>query len=238
MLGLLPSGRHNMKNIRAITFDCYGTLIDWESGILNALRPILAAHNTQLTDRQVLEAYAQVEAEIESEPYRIYRDVLREVVLRLGHQLGFTPNPPEAASLADSIRHWEPFPDTVAALQRLATRFQLNIISNIDDDLFAFSAAKMGNPFTHVITAQQVRAYKPCHRNFEVALQRIGLPRDQLLHAAESLHHDITPANALGITNVWVYRRAGKEGFGATKPAYATPTYTVACLSELADLLL
>ncbi len=222
----------------ALTFDCYGTLIDWEAGILGALRPILATYSVQIPDKELLEAYARLEAAIEAEAYRRYRDVLRELVVRLGRELGFVPSARESDSLAESIRNWEPFSDTVTALKRLKAKFSLNVISNIDDDLFAYSSAKMDDSFEHVITAQQVGSYKPSHRNFEVALERIGLPRNQLLHCAESLYHDITPANALGIPNAWVYRRAGKEGFGATKPASATPTYKVTSLAALADLLL
>lgn len=226
------------SEFRVISFDCYGTLIDWETGILNALRPVITHHGILLADQQLLEAYAQLEAEIEVEPYRIYRDVLREVVIRLGRRFRFTPTPREIDSLPESIRLWEPFPDTVAALQRLKNRYKLAIISNIDDDLFAFSSAKMGDPFDYVITAQQARSYKPSHHNFELALQRIGLPREQLLHAAESLFHDIAPTRALGISNVWVYRRAGKEGFGATKPADASPDAQVTSLAEFAKLVL
>jgi 2-haloacid dehalogenase len=221
-----------------ITFDCYGTLIDWETGILGALRPILSANGITISDHLLLEHYARLECAIEAEPYRTYREVLRELVLRLGRELNFTPSAAQQDSLPDSIRNWEPFPDTVASLQRLRSKYQLAIISNIDDDLFAHSSAKMTNPFAHVITAQQARTYKPSHRNFELALQRIGLPREQILHAAESLYHDISPADALGISNVWVYRRAGKHGFGATMPATAEPTYKVTSLAELADLLL
>jgi 2-haloacid dehalogenase len=221
-----------------ITFDCYGTLIDWETGILSALRPIVSRHRATISDHDLLEHYARLECAIEAEPYRTYREVLREVVARLSRQLQFELSTAEQDSLPDSIRNWEPFPDTVASLQRLRSKYELAIISNIDDDLFADSSAKMGNPFSHVITAQQAGSYKPSHRNFELALQRIGLPREQILHAAESLYHDITPANALGISNVWVYRRAGKQGFGATMPAAATPTYKVTSLAELADLLL
>jgi 2-haloacid dehalogenase len=127
-----------------LTFDCYATLIDWESGILGALRPILAAHLTEIPpDDNILDLYAAIESEIEAGPYRSYREVLEQVVRDLGARLGFVPSMAEAASLPDSIKEWLPFPDTVDALRRLASRYKLVIVSNIDDDLFAATAPKL-----------------------------------------------------------------------------------------------
>jgi 2-haloacid dehalogenase len=139
--------------------------------------------------------------------------------------------------LADSLGHWEPFPDTVEALRALKSRYKLAIISNVDDGLFALTACRLGVEFDWIITAEQVGTYKPSRRNFEVALERMGVPREKLLHAAESLFHDVVPAKELGLSTVWVHRRSGKEGFGATPPADAEPDFVVPDLETLATEL-
>ena len=226
----------DFDDFRVITFDCYGTLIDWETGLLGALRPMLERHGVKVEDQLLLETYAQAEGEIESGPYKRYREVQADVVRRFGKRFGFEASVAEQAALADSIQGWEPFPDTNDALRRLKSKYKLGIISNIDDELFAWSSEKMGGVFDFVITAQQVESYKPSRKNFEVAVKRIGLPKAQVLHAAESLYHDIAPTREMGIRNVWVYRRAGKEGFGATKAAEAKPDVKVKSLRELATL--
>jgi 2-haloacid dehalogenase len=152
---------------------------------------------------------------------------------RLGKRFSLQFTAAEIASLADSIRDWQPYPDTVAALQKLHTCYKLAIISNIDDDLFACSAKHLQIPFDFVITAQQVGSYKPSLKNFEVALQRIGLRKEQILHVAESTHHDIGPANALGLHSVWVNRRS-ITGQGASIAANVRPDLTVTTLAEFA----
>lgn len=219
-----------------LTFDCYGTLVDWETGILNALRPVLTAHGVETTDDAVLHLYADFEARAERGEYKPYRLVLEQVVRDFGARMGFVPSMAEANSLPESLRNWQPFPDTVAALKRLATRYKLAIISNIDDDLFAFTAPKLGVDFAKVITAQQARSYKPALHNFRLALQRLGVPKEKVLHVAQSVYHDIVPTRQLGISNVWVNRRKGKSGFGATIPAETKPDLEVIDLKTLADL--
>jgi 2-haloacid dehalogenase len=219
---------------KVLTFDCYGTLIDWESGILAALHPTFVAHRIKVNEDELLARYAQHETEIEAGPYRRYRNVLAEVVVRLGNDYGFTPTDNEQRSLAESIRNWQPFTDTVSALQRLASHYSLVILSNIDDDLFALTQPKLGVNFTDVITAQQVGNYKPSRRNFEVALQRIARDKAEVLHVAQSLFHDVAPARALGIATAWINRRHGKEGSGATPLSSARPDETFATVAELA----
>ncbi len=221
---------------RVLTFDCYGTLIDWESGILRAIRPILSAHGITVKDDALLEAHGELEAEIEGDAYRPYRQVLREVVAGLGMQWNFSPSAQEMESLPESVRNWLPFPDTVAALRILKRQYKLAIVSNIDDDLFAVTAPKLGVQFDYVITAEQARSYKPSRNNFNIALHRIGLPVEQVLHVAQSLFHDVEPAKSLGLDTVWVNRRAGLAGFGATKPAEARPDLEVPDLLSLAML--
>ncbi len=219
-----------------LTFDCYGTLINWEAGILSALRPILSAHGVTISDDDFLALYGEFESEAQSGEFKIYRQVLEEVVRAFGERFGFSPSLAEAQSLPQSLAHWPPFPDTVEALHRLHTRFKLAIISNVDNDLFAETAKLLQVPFDAVVTAEQARSYKPSLNNFQLALQRIGRPKENILHVAQSLYHDIAPARVLGLKCVWVNRRINQSGPGATKPAAAVPDLEVPSLKAFADL--
>ena len=219
--------------VEALTFDCYGTLIDWERGLLDALRPILRRHGIDLADAALLELYARLEAQLESGAYRPYREVLAGVTDLLGQQLGFVPSADERSALAASIGSWPPFPDTVPALRQLKTRFKLGVISNIDDDLFT---RRLEVGLDWLVTAEQARAYKPSLRPFELALERINLPRSRVVHVAQSLYHDHVPARELGLRSVWINRRAGQPGSGATPPANAQPDLELPTLAELAQL--
>src|SRR5574340_1281141 len=226
----------DFSRFSCLTFDCYGTLVDWENGILEALRPILAAHRRHLSDEGILELYGALEADAEAGGYRAYHEILKDVVRKFGMRLGFTPTADQLQSLPESLPHWKPFPDSVAALRRLKTRYQLAIVSNVHDDLFALTARRLEVPFDHIITAQQARSYKPSLNNFRLALERIGLPAERILHVAQSLYHDIAPAKELGIANVWVNRRAGKRGTGATVAVAAQPDLEVPDLATLAAM--
>jgi 2-haloacid dehalogenase len=223
--------------IRAITFDCYGTLVDWETGLLSALRKILAAHHLtekEVSDAVLLEWYGELEAQAEAGEFHLYRAVLASVVRGIGGRLGFIPSPQEEASLAESIRDWKPFPDTVAALKSLSRRYRLAIISNIDDDLFATTAPKFEITFDQVVTAEQAKGYKPALRNFQLMLGRLGLEPTQVLHAGQSIYHDVLPAQALGMQTVWVNRPSRRQGVGAVKPAAGKPDLEVSSIAELA----
>jgi 2-haloacid dehalogenase len=228
----------DFASIRIITFDCYGTLIDWESGILSAVRPILSSHGAELGDAEILGLYGELEADAEAGEFHPYREVLRSVVRGFGKRLGFEASVTEQDSLPDSLANWRPFPDTVAALRQLHAKFQLGIISNVDDDLFAATASQLQTDFNFVVTAGQARAYKPSHRIFELAQKKAGIPVAQWLHAGQSLYHDVVPAKALGIVTAWVNRPSARPGAGAAKRASVTPDAGVATLQELADLLL
>ena len=220
----------------ALTFDCYGTLIDWETGLLAALRAPLAAHAVEAPDEAILEAFARHESEIEAGPYRPYREVLGAVLeAMLGH-FGATASPEELAAFGGSVADWPAFADLPAALAKLHERFSLGVITNCDDDLFAASERRLGVSFDWVVTAEQARRYKPNPRGFELAFERIPLPPGRILHVAQSLYHDHVPAKRLGLSTVWVDRRGGRAGSGATPPAQATPDLTVPDMATLAAL--
>ena len=223
---------------KALTFDCYGTLIDWENGILGLLKPLLLAHNTNLDDEEILELFTEFEAELEKRDYIKYREVLKRVVQKYGERFGFEPTAEELNSLADSIQHWLPFPDTVEALKSLKQKFKLVIISNVDDDLFAFSAKHLQVEFDQIITAEQAKSYKPSLNNFRLAIERIDLPLEQILHVAASVYHDIITAKSLGLSTVWVNRRVGQKGLNTTKSAVSQPDLEVPDLKTLAALSL
>jgi len=218
----------------ALTFDCYGTLIDWEAGILAGLRPVLGRRGLGPSDDALLEVYAGFEAAAEAGPYLRYREVLAGCLREIAAQYGFEADETEVAAFADSVGEWPAFPDSSAALALLRTRFRLGVITNCDDDLFARSATRLGTVFDWVVTAQSVGGYKPDVRNFEVAFERIGLPRERILHVAQSLFHDHVPAKGLGLSTVWIDRRHDRPGFGATPPANATPDATFPDIASFA----
>lgn len=224
----------DFSRFQVLTFDCYGTLIDWETGIFSALRPILAAHKKQLSDSELLEMYGELEAAAEAGEFRPYREVLKLVVRGLGQRLDFAPSEFEVRALPESVAEWEPFPDTVAALHKLHARYKLAVISNIDDDLFVASARKLQVTFDSVTTARQARCYKPNLKIFNMALERIGVPREQVLHVGQSIYHDVIPAKSLGLATVWVNRPSPRPGSGAAKAAAGQPDLEVGNLATLA----
>jgi len=224
----------DFSRFEVLTFDCYGTLINWEGGILPALRRVLGAHGKNLEDAALLKLYGDFESLSEQGEFHPYRLVLESVVRRFGANLGFTPTDAEAASLPNSLPEWNPWPDTVDALRRLKSRYRLAIISNVDDNLFAATRPKLGVDFDEVITAQQAQAYKPSFKVFELALSRINAPAHRVLHVAQSIFHDVVPAQALGLATVWVNRPSARPGVGAVKAADAKPDLTVTSLAELA----
>jgi 2-haloacid dehalogenase len=224
----------DFSRFEILTFDCYGTLIDWETGISSALRPIFRAHGIKIDDATVLKLYGDFEQRSESGAFRTYREVLESVVRQFGVELGFAPTAGEVRSLPDSLSRWRPWPDTVAALRQLRTRYRLAILSNVDDDLFALTRPQLEVDFDQVITAQQAQAYKPSLKLFELALSRVKPPAHRVLHVGQSIYHDVIPAQALGLATVWVNRPSARPGVGAVKAAEATPDLTVSSLAELA----
>ncbi len=217
----------------ALTFDCYGTLIDWESGILGALEPVLERHGIDCGRDELLRHYGAAESALQAGEYRSYRTVLAGVMDELGRVLGFTPSSSERDALGESLANWPAFPDTVDALTRLARHVRLGIVSNIDDDLFAHSHGRLGDHFTWIVTAASARAYKPALAVFEQAERRLAVPRARWLHAGQSVFHDVVPGRAFGLTTVLVERR----GSGATRPVQGEPHYRVPDMAALAALL-
>jgi 2-haloacid dehalogenase len=226
----------DLDRFEVLTFDCYGTLIDWEAGIVNALQPLLAAHGVSLTDDEVLERYARHESALEAGDYQTYRSVLAGSLGGLADEVGIGVTAEDLATFAESVPGWPAFADSTDALRRLAGRYRLGVITNCDDDLFAASALRLEAPFEWVVTAEQAQEYKPGIAPFVMALRLMQVPKERVLHVAQSLYHDHVPAQSLGLTTAWVNRRHDRPGFGATPPADATPDLEIPDLATLADL--
>lgn len=225
-----------------LTFDCYGTLIDWETGLVRALRPLLSIHGVRPQDDDLLDLYARAESALEAGPYIPYTEVLRESARAILEHFGITPESRELDRLPDSLAAWPAFPDTAPALARLSQKFTLSVISNVDDDLFEGSRVRLesqGAVIDRLVSAQLTRSYKPAHRNFKVALALLDVDPSQVLHVAQSLYHDIKPARELGLKTVWVNRRREKKGSGATPRTdpSVVPDIEVPDMKSLADLL-
>jgi 2-haloacid dehalogenase len=228
----------DFSRFAALTFDCYGTLIDWEAGILAALDPLLAGLSPRPSRDALIAAYARHEREAEAGPYRPYREVLAIVLTGLAREFGFPIRADQAWSLADSLPSWPAFAETPAALARLKSRYRLAILSNIDNDLFdapSGSRVRLGVPIDVLVTAQEVRSYKPGRAHFDEGRRRLDLSPDRVLHIAESRFHDVTPASALGFATVWVNRRGGKPS--ASGEAGARADFEVPDLSTLVALM-
>lgn len=207
-----------LSDFKALSFDCYGTLIDWESGIVEALSAL--RERSGASAEELLDAYGPIEHEIELEqPDLLYSQLLEGVYERLSRHFGVDTDEIEAARFGASVGNWPAFPDSVEALRYLKQHFKLIILSNVDRLSFAGSNARLGVEFDHIFTAQDIGSYKPDLRNFEYLLGRLGemgLEKADLLHVAQSLFHDHMPANRMGIASAWIDRRAGKSGPGAT----------------------
>ena len=224
----------NFEDISVLSFDCYGTLIDWEKGILSALEPLLSRSQSRPSETDVLRLYGQYEREAESQtPFVNYRSVLKQVVQSLSVHLNLNLRPQEENILAESMGNWPPFPDTVPALEILKSRFKLGIISNVDADLFRHSEALLKVHLDWVVTSEQMKSYKPAQHNFRYAMSTFGLDPRQYVHVAQSLHHDVAPANALGLKTVWVNR----TGAASTPVIDCEPDLEVPDLETLARLV-
>jgi 2-haloacid dehalogenase len=228
----------DFKQISHLTFDCYGTLIDWESGILASLSPLLESRGVKPAPVEILQRFANHEAELESKSWQCYREILRQISRYVALEFGIHLSDAESARLPNSLGDWPPFPDTVRALQRLKQRFRLVILSNTDDDLFARTSSRLVVPFDQIITAQQLRSYKPAEAHFQEALLRLDVPVCQILHVAQSLFHDHVPAKRLGFRTALIRRPSLLPKTGLAPAAFTKPDFEFDSLEELADALL
>lgn len=231
----------NLNDFDALSFDCYGTLIDWETGIATVLRRWADAHGLGIADQELLSLYASHEATAEAEhPSDRYPRILARSMRELGATVGVAVSDNEASSLATSVPDWPAFPDSADALGRLGRHYKLIILSNVDRQSFAGSNKRLGVTFTSIITAEDVGSYKPSTRNFEALeteITRLGVAKEDLLHVAQSLFHDHVPAKHAGLHTVWINRRHDAPGWGATPAPQAavTPDWTFTTMAAFAD---
>lgn len=227
-----------LQDFEALTFDCYGTLIDWERRIVDELRPWTDQHGLALSDEELLETFAALEPKHQAAmPEKLYPDILASIYRELALHWGIPANEQSAIAFGKSIERWPAFNDSAASLQYLKKHYKLVIISNVDRDSFARSNERLEVKFDRIITAQDVGAYKPDPRNFEYMINQLaqmGVSKGKILHTAQSLYHDIVPAMAAGLTTMWINRRKHKTGSGATAVVTENvqPDFEVASLAE------
>jgi putative hydrolase of the HAD superfamily len=223
----------------ALSFDCYGTLIDWESGIAAVLCDWAARRELDLDSEALLAAFADHEARAELQrPAELYPLILQRAMRGIGRQFGAQVTEADAAKLGQSVADWPAFEDSPGGLARLAERYKLIILSNVDRESFADSNRRLGVRFDAVLTAQDIGSYKPSQRNFDALLAeatRLGVSDGKLLHVAQSLFHDHVPAKRAGLPTVWIDRRHGRPGQGATPPAAVRPDWVFRSIAEFAD---
>ncbi|WP_137932999.1 haloacid dehalogenase type II [Mesorhizobium comanense] len=218
----------DLTRFKALTFDVYGTLIDWETGIWNALQPLFSIANREISREEALETYGDMETRQEAEtPSLHYRTLLAVVHARLARHWGIAAQADLHERFGASVPDWPAFPDSREALAYLKQHFRLVVISNIDSQSFAASNRKLGVSFDAVYTAEDIGSYKPDSGNFRFLFERLkqdlGIQQDEVLHVAQSLFHDHAPAESIGLASVWIDRRFGMEGPGATKRPIAQP---------------
>lgn len=229
-----------LTDFKALTFDVYGTLIDWESGMVEGLKGLTARVGGELTRDQILEAHARHESSQQAfTPSMRYQDLLAIVYKRLAEEWGVPFTREECLAYGQSVRNWPAFADSQGALQYLKKHYKLVVLSNVDNDSFAHSNDKLGVVFDAVYTAEDVGSYKPADRNFDYMLDKLetlGVAKSEILHTAESMFHDHGPANRFGLTSCWIYRRHDKQGFGATMNPGDMPSYDFR-FNSMADLV-
>jgi 2-haloacid dehalogenase len=230
----------DFERYKVLTFDCYGTLIDWDSGISDLVRPWLSDMRSAVPPDLVVSTFALMQARHQQvRPALLYPEVLRRAWRDIEEQFGWDENPERAETFAHSVGSWKPFPDTVESLRYLSGCYQLGILSNVDNASILSTLKLLDVPFSTVVTAEDVKSYKPGLPHFEEAIKRFaasGIQKSEILHVAQSKHHDMIPGRQFGLTTVWVNRRHGKKGTGATLAARAEPDLTVNSLAELVTI--
>jgi 2-haloalkanoic acid dehalogenase type II len=228
-----------LTDFTTLTFDCYGTLIDWETGILAVLKPWAARNRLDASDDALLEAFGRHETGVQqANPGMLYRDILRRVQRAVAKDFAVAPSDADADALGTSIGDWPAFPDSVASLAYLKQHYKLVILSNVDNASFAHSNARLRVAFDAIFTAEDIGSYKPDPRNFRYMLDRLGamgVARVDILHTAQSLYHDIPPAKELGLATNWINRRHAKTGEGATPPSDVRPDFDFPSLAAFAE---
>ncbi len=228
-----------LTDFTTLSFDCYGTLIDWESGIAAALRPWAGRAGVDADDEALLAAFGRVENRLQREhPAMPYRELLRGGALAIAADLGAPMGDDEADAFSAAIVDWPAFPDSPAALAYLKRHYKLVILSNVDNTSFAHSKAKLGVEFDAIFTAEDIGSYKPDPGNFRYMLDRLagmGVAKGAILHTAQSPYHDIAPAKRMGLATNWINRRHLKPGAGATPPAEAAPDFEHKSLAEFVE---
>lgn len=229
-----------LTDYKALTFDVYGTLIDWESGMVAGLKPLTDQVDRTLTRDEILEAHAFHESSTQRQtPAKIYSDLLAVVYKRLAEEWNLEVTWEECRTYGRSVENWPAFEDSAGALQYLKRYYKLVVLSNVDNESFAHSNKKLQVAFDAVYTAEDVGSYKPSPRNFDYMLEnlaRMGIAKEDILHTAESMFHDHGPANKCGLANCWIYRRHDKQGFGATMNPGDMPSYDCV-FNSMADLV-
>lgn len=228
-----------VTDFEVLTFDCYGTLIDWERGILAAIRPWMARHGITADDNATLELFGTCESAAEAAaPDLIYPEILARSLKAMAAHWGKSATDADAAAFGASVPDWPAFPDSAEALQYLKRHYKLVILSNVDRQSFAASNRKLGVEFDAICTAQDIGSYKPSPRNFAYLLEKLGamgIAKEKILHTAQSLFHDHVPATKAGLATCWIDRRHAVEGWGAT-PAADRPAVDFH-LTSMADLV-
>jgi len=229
-----------LSDFSVLTFDCYGTLIDWESGIFAGLKPWLDRHGISKSDDEILDLYGPLEtAQQSATPSMLYPDILANVITKMGAEWGLEVNDSEAAAFGASVKDWPAFADSPGALAYLKQHYKLVVLSNIDNESFRHSNRKLGVEFDAVFTAEDIGSYKPAQANFDYMLEKLaamGIGKKDILHTAQSLHHDHVRARANGLASAWIDRRQGKGGGAAVTPAGgAAVDFTFFSLEEMAE---
>jgi len=229
-----------LTDFRALTFDCYGTLIDWETGMVEGLKTLTARVGRDLSRDQILEAHARHESSQQSwTPAKRYQELLAIVYKRLAEEWGVPFTWEECVAYGQSVGNWPAFPDSVDALRYLKKHFRLIILSNVDNDSFRGSNDRLQIEFDAIYTAEDVGSYKPSDRNFDYMLDKLhalSIEKADILHTAKSMFHDHGPANRHGLASCWIYRRHDKTGFGATMNPGDMPSYDFR-FNSMADLV-
>ena len=229
-----------LSDFKALTFDCYGTLIDWETGMIAALEPLTERADRPLSRNDILEAHAFQESTAQrTSPAKPYPGLLAVVYKRLAEEWGVPASWEDCLAYGASVGDWPAFEDSAASLQYLKQHYRLVVLSNVDNASFAQSNRKLQVEFDAIYTAADIGSYKPAPRNFEYMLEQLarhGIGKADILHTAESLFHDHGPANDFGLANCWIYRRHGEAGSGATMPLADRP-HTDFKFRSLADFV-